>query len=122
MICLLIFLPIYFLFDPCEENSCSISEECQKVPGWMKHECIETEPTTTEPPKNCCDDCQNGALCPEDSTLSNVTNVVGLPKCMCICLENFNGTHCEIDLCLDVDCGENGRCDHGNCKCDEARV
>ena len=30
----------------------------------------------------------------------------------CNCLNCYKGEHCEIDSCTDVDCGENGYCEH----------
>lgn len=38
----------------------------------------------------------------------------------CSCPSNYKGEQCEIfDVCMNVDCGNNGRCENGQCVCNE---
>ena len=53
--------------------------------------------------------CQNNGTC-------IVTLINDIPTPGCECYGNYGGTICNLDLCLDIECG-NGTCIGGTCQC-----
>ena len=85
----------------CSDNEGSSKFSCICKPQYFGDHC-EFDRCDSYP-------CQNNGTC-------IVTLINDIPTPECECSGNYGGPTCNLDLCLDINCG-NGTCIGGTCQC-----
>jgi len=124
-ICIYNFLPSCEIdIDECESSPCANNGECideingyqcNCTNGFINSHCLKSINETCFGTKS---PCQNQGIC----LLKSSSLYVAKPEAECQCSNGYKGRLCEIDVCLELDCQNNGTCQRleqgqGQCLC-----